>query len=158
MSSRPTFPAPACPTSRSRSRATRSRSPARAAVAASATLEHGVLSLTVPRTAAFQIQVIRAEEPAEAAEGVHCVRLELPGVRTEDLHVAVHGGELAVTGKTKRGGREYRVVRRLTLQLPKAEAPAAKRLKIEPSAPLPAPAADKIDEPLDGEPAAEMQQ
>ena len=149
-----------------------------AGAAASATLEHGVLSLTVPRTAASQIQVIRAEEPAEAAEGVHCVRLELPGVRTEDLHVAVQGGELAVTGKSKRGGREYRVVRRLTLprdadaeqaaashtdgvltiQLPKAEAPAAKRLKIEPSAPLPAPAADRTDEPLDGEPAAEMQQ
>ena len=150
--------------------------------AASATLEHGVLTLRVPRTAAAQIQVTRAEEPAEPAEGSHCVRLELPGVRTEDLHVAVQGGELAVTGKSKRGGREYRVARRLTLprdanveqaaashtdgvltiQLPKLEAPAAKRLKIEPASTLtqaaPPAAAEKADETLNGEPAAEMEQ
>ena len=132
----------------------------------------------VPHAHSAAVSLAHCALRLNAPGGVHCVRLELPGVRTEDLHVAVQGGELAVTGKSKRGGRDYRVVRRLTLprdadaeqaaashtdgvltiQLPKAEAPAAKRLKIEPSAPLPAPTADRTDEPLDGEPPAEMQQ
>jgi len=133
-------------------------------VASSATLEHGVLTLSVPRAAAMQVEVTRAGELAEPQEGALCVRLELPGVRTEDLRVVVQAGELAVTGTSKRAGREYRVHRRFTLPrdadmfqaaashtdgvlmltMPKLTEAPAKRLKIAPSAPLtPLPAASE---------------
>jgi len=132
------------------------------AEASSAALEHGVLSLLVPRRAAVQVQVQRAEEEP-ATEGAYRVRLELPGVRTEDLHVAVQGGELSLTGKSARAGKKYRINRSftlprdadehavaathidgvLTITVPKLAPPEAKKLAIavEPAAAAPAAAA-----------------
>jgi len=131
------------------------------AAAASATLEHGLLTLSVPRRAAVDVPVAAADEPAEPADGAYRVRLEVPGVRTEDLRVAVHGGELAVTGVSARARHRYRVERRfdlprdadagaaaathldgvLTVSVPKLAPPAPKRLKIAPAPPAPEPAA-----------------
>jgi len=122
---------------------------------ASATLEHGLLVLSIPRRAALTIAIEAAE--VQPAEGAYTVRLEVPGIKTDDLSVAVQGGELAVSGKSTRAGYAYAVDRRfslpcdadyaattashldgvLTLSMPKLAPLAAKRLKIEPEA-LPA--------------------
>jgi len=98
------------------------------------------------------VPVVAAEE--QPADGAYRVRLEVPGVRTEDLHVAVRGGELTVSGKSERAGYAYRIDRRfdlprdadadaaaashldgvLTISVPKLAPPEAKRLTIEPAA------------------------
>lgn len=129
---------------------------------ASATLEHGVLTLSVPKLATKQLSVEVGESPETADDAAsYTITVECVGVRTEDLKVEVQGSAVAVSGKSERGGYQYSVKRRfelpsdadsdaaaarhldgvLTLTVPRAAAPAAKRLKIEPAVPLPEPSA-----------------
>jgi len=132
--------------------------------ASKATIEHGVLTLEVPKLASKQLRV-EAGEPPEPAQDApsYTISVECVGVRTADLKVEVQGSAVAVSGRSERAGHKYQVKRRfelpsdadadaaaathqdgvLTLTVPRTAAPnTAKRLKIAPAAPLPEPAAE----------------
>ena len=133
------------------------------AEATSATLEHGLLALSVARQPAVAVPVVAAtdgEASMDAAaddkeEPGYQLRLECPGVRTDDLSVVAQGGQLHVKGLTTRGrGLSYRVDRRfelprdadadaasashldgvLTVSVPRLAPPVPKKLPIEPAA------------------------
>ena len=83
---------------------------------ASATLEHGVLTLSVPKLATKQLSVEVGESPEPDDDAAsYTITVECVGVRTEDLKVEVQGSAVAVSGKSERGGYQYSVKRRFEL-------------------------------------------
>jgi len=144
------------------------------AAASKATIEHGVLTLEVPKLASKQLSV-NASEPPEPVEEApsYQITVECVGVRTADLKVEVQGSAVAVSGKSERAGHKYQVKRRfelpsdadangtaathqdgvLTLTVPRTAAPnVAKRLKIAPAAQPPELAAEPETEATATEP------
>jgi len=146
------------------------------AAASKATIEHGVLTLEVPKLASKQLSV-NASEPPEPVEETppYQITVECVGVRTADLKVEVQGSAVAVSGKSERAGHKYQVKRRfelpgdadadatvathqdgvLTLTTPRTAAPKPKRLKIEPAPQLPGPSAVATEPELEASAAAE---
>lgn len=121
-----------------------------------ATVKHedGLIHVTVPKKQSLgplTLDIALTAEQPEADETHYQLALEVPGIAPQDLSVSVDQGEVKVEGKTTRHGIEYAINRRfrlprdaeaassaaalahgiLTVSVPKAARPAARKLKID---------------------------